>query len=177
VHWASTEVLLFCTRVNRGLLTICTDSTEFIPASIYAVYVNCNPLWSPATHYYWLPLVTHSSGLLSCSVFVPRTRTLSVLIRLGWLSLIVMYSGFLYCYFSLNITGCVIFNTASYSEDAAVVLTVHWIANPPVPIRYIVYRAVVVYLLTKDLGMISSIRLCCSLHLLVAVDYIKSLFY
>jgi hypothetical protein len=31
---------------------------------------------------------------------------------------------------------------ASYLGDAAVVLTVDWIANPPVPIYYTVYRTV-----------------------------------
>jgi hypothetical protein len=88
-----------------------------------------------------------------------------------------MYSRVSYCYYYLNLTGYVTFNTASYLEDADVLLTVHWIANPPVPIRYNVYRTVVVYLLTKDIGMISSVRLCCSVYLLVAIDSIKSLFY
>jgi hypothetical protein len=32
--------------------------------------------------------------------------------------------------------------TTSYLEDAVVVLTVHWIANPTVPIGYTVYRTV-----------------------------------
>jgi hypothetical protein len=88
-----------------------------------------------------------------------------------------MYSRVSYCYYYLNPAGYATFNTASYLEDADVVLTVHWIANSPVHIRYTVYRTVVVYLLIKDLGMISSVRLCCSVHLLVTIDYIKSLFY
>jgi hypothetical protein len=96
-----------------------------------------------------------------------------MLSRPGWLSLITMYSRVSYCYYYLNVTCYITFNTTSYLEDAAVVLTVYWIANPPVPIHYNVYRTVVVYLLTKDLGMISSVRLCCSVHLLVAIDSIK----
>jgi hypothetical protein len=88
-----------------------------------------------------------------------------------------MYSRFLYCYYYLTPTGYVTFNTASYLEDADVVLTVHWIANPTVPIPYTVYLTVAVYLLTKDIGMISSVRLCCSVHILVAIDSIKSLLY
>jgi hypothetical protein len=124
---------LICTGFNRGLLTICTNSTYFLPASVSVVAVDCDPLGSPATHYY---------QLLSCSVFVLRTGTISVLSRLGWLSLIIMYSRVSYCYYYLNLTGYVTFNNASYLEDAAVVLTVHWIANPPVPICYTVYRTV-----------------------------------
>jgi hypothetical protein len=159
---------LCCTGVNIGILTICTNSTDFIPASISVVAVNCDPLGYLATHYSRLP---------SCSVFVPRMRTISVISCLGWPSLIIMYIRVSYCYYYLSLTGCVTFNTASYLEDAAVVLTVNWIANAPVPMRYTVYRTFVVYLLTKDLGMISSVRLCCSVHLLVAIDSIKSLFY
>jgi hypothetical protein len=104
-------------------------------------------------------------------------ETISVLIRLGWLSLIIMYSRVLYCYYYLTPTFYVTFNTAYYLEDADVVLTVQWIANPPVPIRYNMYSSVVVYLLTKDIGMISSVSLCCSVHILVAIDSFKSLFY
>jgi hypothetical protein len=96
-----------------------------------------------------------------------------VLSRLGWLSLIIMYSRVSYCYYYLNLTGYVTFNITSYFKDAAVVLTVHWIANPPVPVRYTVYHTVVVYLLTKEPGMISSVRFCFSLHLLVTIDSIK----
>jgi hypothetical protein len=101
--------------------------------SVSVVAVNCDPLGSLATHY---------SRLLSCSVFVPRTGTVSILSRLGWPSLIIIYSRVSYCYYYLNLTGYVTFNSTSYLEDAAVVLTVHWIANPPVPIRYTVYRTV-----------------------------------
>jgi hypothetical protein len=126
-----------------------------------------DPLGSPATHYSRLP---------SCSVFVPRTGTIFYISCLGWLSIIIMHSRVSYCYYYLNLTGYVTFSTASYLEDADVVRTVQWIANLPVPIRYIVHRTVVVYLLTKDLGMISSVRLCCSVHILVAIDSIKSLF-
>jgi hypothetical protein len=97
------------------------------------VAVNCGPLGSPATHYSWLP---------SCSVFVPHSGNISVLSRLGWLTLVVTYIIVSYCYYYLNLTGYVTFNTASYLEDAAVVLTVHWIANPPVPISYTVYCTV-----------------------------------
>jgi hypothetical protein len=124
---------LICTGVNRGLLTICTNctnSTDFLSACVSVVAVNCDPLGSPATHY---------SRLLSCSEFVPRMGTISVLSRLGWLSLIIIYSSVSYFYYYLNLTGYVTFNTTSYLEDAAVVLTVHWIANPPVPIHYTVY--------------------------------------
>jgi hypothetical protein len=124
---------LVCIGVSRGILTICTNSTYFIPASIYLVAVNCDPLGSPATHYSRLP---------SCSVFVPHTGTISVLSCLGWLNLIIMYSRVSYCYYYPNLTVYVTFNTASYLEDAAVVLTVHWIANPHVPICYTVYRTV-----------------------------------
>jgi hypothetical protein len=124
---------LVCNGVNRGLLTICNSSTDFLPASVSVVAVNCDHLGSPATHY---------SQLLSCSIFVLRTGTISVLSRLGWLSLIIMYSRVLYCYYYLNLTGYVPFNTTYYLEYAAVVLTVHWIANPPVPIHYTVYRTV-----------------------------------
>jgi hypothetical protein len=81
-------------------------------------------------------------GLPSCSVFVLRTGTISVLSRLGGLSLIIMYSRVSYCYYYLNLTGYVIFNTASYLEDATVVLTVQWILNPPVPRHYAVYHTV-----------------------------------
>jgi hypothetical protein len=97
------------------------------------VAVNCDPLGSPATHYSRLP---------SCSVFVRRTGTISVLSRLGWLRLIIMYSRVSYCYYYINLTGYVTFNTTYYLEDTGVVLTVHWIANPPVPIYYNVYRSV-----------------------------------
>jgi hypothetical protein len=86
-----------------------------------------------------------------------------------------MYRRVSYCYYYLKLTGCVTFNNASYLEDAAAVLNVHWIANPHVTIQYTVYHTVVVYLLTKNLGMISSVRLCCSVHLLVAINSIKSL--
>jgi hypothetical protein len=159
---------LVCTGVNRGLLTICTSSIDFLPASVSVVAVNCDPLGSPATDYSRLP---------SCSVFIPHTGTIYVLSHLDWLSLIIMYSRVSYCYYYLNLTYYVTFNTSSYLEDAAVVLTVHWIANPPVPIRYTMYRTVVVYLLTKDLRMISSVHLCCSVHILLAIDPIKSLIY
>jgi predicted membrane chloride channel (bestrophin family) len=118
--------------------------------------MNCDLLGSPATRYSRSP---------SCSVFVPLTQTISVFSRLGWLSVIIMCSRVSYCSFYLNLTGYVTLNTASYLEDAAVILTVHWIANTPVPIHYTVYLTVVVYLLIKDFGMISSVRLCCSVHL------------
>jgi hypothetical protein len=129
--------------------------------------VNVDPLRS---------LFTHSTRFPSCSVFIPRTRTMSVIICIGWLSPIIIYSRVLYCYYYLNLIGYVTFTTASYLEDADVVLTVQWIANPPVPIRYTVYRTVVVYFRTKDLRMISSVRRCFSVHLSVAIDSIKSLF-
>jgi hypothetical protein len=122
---------LVCTGVSRGLLNICTNSTYFLPASVYVVAVNCDPLGSPATHYSRLP---------SCSVFVPRMGTISVLSHLGWLSIIIMYSRVSYCYYYLKLTDYVTFNTASYLEDTDVVLTV--LANTPVPICYTVYRTV-----------------------------------
>jgi hypothetical protein len=149
---------LFCTGVNRGLLTICTNSTYFLPASVSVVAVNCDPSGSPSTH---------SSRFPSCSVFVPCTRTISVLSRLGWLSPFITHRRVSYCYYYLNLIGYVTFNTASYLEDANVILTVHRISNPPVPIRYTVYHTVVVYLLTKYIGVISSVRRCCSIHVLV----------
>jgi hypothetical protein len=159
---------LFYTGVNRGLLTICTISTYFLHASFYVVAVNCDPLRSPSTHSIQFP---------SCSIFVQRTRTISILSCLGWLSPILkIYSRVLYCYYYLNLIGYVTLNTASYLEDANVVINVHWVANPHVPIHYAVYRTVVFYLLTKDTGMISSVRCWFSLHLLVAIDSIRSLF-
>jgi hypothetical protein len=158
---------LFCIVVNRGLLTICTNSTDFLPASVSVVAVNCDLLRSPATHSTWFP---------SCSVFVPRTLTIPVLSCPRWLSPIILYSRVSYCYYYLNLIGYVTFNTKSYLEDTDVVHSVHWIANPPVPIHYTVYLTVVVYLLIKDIGMISSEHRCCSIHLLVAIDSIKSLF-
>jgi hypothetical protein len=45
-------------------MTICTDSTDFLPVSISVVAVNCDTLGSSAAHY---------SRLMSCSIFVPRT--------------------------------------------------------------------------------------------------------
>jgi hypothetical protein len=48
-----------CTGVNIGLLTICTNSTDFLPASVSVVVVNCDPLGSPATHYYWFTELFH----------------------------------------------------------------------------------------------------------------------
>jgi hypothetical protein len=122
-----------CTGVNRGLLTICISSTDFLSLSVSVVTVNCDPLGSPATHYSWLP---------SCSLFIPRTGTISVLSHLGWMSLIIIYSIILYCYYYLSLTGYVTFNTASYLEDTAGVLTIHWIANPHVPIRYTMHFTV-----------------------------------
>jgi hypothetical protein len=41
------KINLKCTGVNRGLLTFCTDSTDFLPASLSLVAVNCDPLGSP----------------------------------------------------------------------------------------------------------------------------------
>jgi hypothetical protein len=130
------------------------------------VAVNCDPLRSPATH---------STPFPSCSVFVPRTRTIYVLSRLSWLSPIIIYSRVSYYYFYLNLIVYVTFNTASYLEDTDGALTVHWIANPPVPIYYTVYCTVAVYLLTKDIGMISSVRRCFFVHLLVTIYSNKSL--
>jgi hypothetical protein len=147
---------LFCTRVNRGLLTICTNCTGFLPASVYVVAVNCDSLRSPATHY---------SRLLSCSVFVPRTRTISVLSRLGWLSLIIMYSIVLYCYYYLKLTGYVTFNTTSSLKDSEVVLTVQWIANPHVPTHHMVYHTFVSTCSLKNTGMISFERHICAVNI------------
>jgi hypothetical protein len=42
------KIQLKCIGVNRGLLTFCTDSTYFIPASVSVVAVNCDPLGSLA---------------------------------------------------------------------------------------------------------------------------------
>jgi hypothetical protein len=77
------------------------------------VAVNCDPSRSPATH---------STRFPSCSVFIPRTRTISILSRLGWLSPIIIYSRVLYCYYHRNLVGYVTFNTASYLEDTDIVL-------------------------------------------------------
>jgi hypothetical protein len=84
----------------------------------------------------------------------------------------IIYIRVSYCYCYLNRPGYVAFNTASFLEDAAVVLTVHWISNPPVPIRYTVYHIVCFYLLTKDRGMISSVHLFCYAHI-----YSRSFFF
>jgi hypothetical protein len=129
--------------------------------------VCCDPLTSPSTH---------STRFPSCSVFAPRTRTIFVRSRLDWPSPIIMYSSVLYCYYYLNLIVYVTFNTASYLEDAGVVITVHWIANTHVPMCCTVYRTFVVNLLTKDIGMISYVCRSCSVHILVAIDHIKSLF-
>jgi hypothetical protein len=59
------KIHIKCTGVNRGLLTFCTDSTYFLPASVYVVAVYCDPLGSLAHPQY--------SRLMSCSIFVPRT--------------------------------------------------------------------------------------------------------
>jgi hypothetical protein len=112
---------------------ISTKSAYFLPTSVSVLDVNCDPLGSPATHYSRLP---------SCSVFIPRTRTISIPSRLAWLSLIIIYSRVSYCYYYLNLMCYVTFNTASYLDDANVVHTVHWIVNPPVPIHYNVYHTV-----------------------------------
>jgi hypothetical protein len=121
---------LICTGFNRGLLTICTTSTDFIPGSLSVVSVNCDPLGSPSTHYSQFIELFHI-----CSAYMVYFRT-------PWLSLIIIYSRVSYCYFYVNLAGYVTFNTAYYSSDATVVLTVQWIANPHVPIHYNVYRAV-----------------------------------
>jgi hypothetical protein len=42
------KILSKCLVVNRGLLTFCTDSTDFLPASVSVVAVNCDPLGSLA---------------------------------------------------------------------------------------------------------------------------------
>jgi hypothetical protein len=87
-----------------------------------------------------------------------------------------IYSSVSCRYYYINLIGYVTFLAVSYCSYSDVVLTVHWIAHPPVHECYTVYRIVVVYLLTKDIGMISSVRHCCSVHLLVTIDSIKSLF-
>jgi hypothetical protein len=120
------------------------------------VAVNCDSLLSPATHYSRLP---------SCSVFVPRTRTLSVLSCLGWLSLIIMYSRVSYCYYYLNIIWYVRFNPASYLKYSEVVLTARWIFNPPVPIHHSVYHTVVSTLSLKNTGMITSEHCICAVRI------------
>jgi hypothetical protein len=151
-------VLLICTGVNRGLLTICTNCTDFLPVSVSMVAVNCDPLISPATH---------STRFPSSFGFVLHTQTnISVLSHLGWLSPIIIYSRVSYCYYYLNLIGYITFNNTYYLEDTNAVLTVQWIDNTPVLICYILYRTVGVYLLTKHIGMIGSIRLCCSVYLL-----------
>jgi hypothetical protein len=45
------------------------------------------------------------------------------------------------------------------------VITVQWVANPIVPIRYTVYPTVCCDSRTKDRGMISSVHLFCSVHI------------
>jgi hypothetical protein len=75
-----------------------------------------------------------------------------------------------YCYYYINFIGYVTFNTASYLEDANVVFTVQWIANPPVPIRNNVYRTVVSICSLKNTGtgMVSSVRRICALGVFFA---------
>jgi hypothetical protein len=87
-----------------------------------------------------------------------------------------IYSSVSCRYYYLNLIGYVVFLIVSYFSEDDVVLTVHWIAHPPVHECYTVYRIFVVYLLTKDIGMISSVRRFCSVHLLVTIDSIKLLF-
>jgi hypothetical protein len=72
--------------VNRGIMTIGTNSTDFLPESISMVAVNyCDPFCLPSIRSTWFP---------SCSVFIPRTSTwiISVLRHLGWLSHTVVES-------------------------------------------------------------------------------------
>jgi hypothetical protein len=54
-----------CTGVNRGLLTICTNSTDFLPASVSVVAVNCDLLGSPST---LIPYSFRVRGLFPYSV-------------------------------------------------------------------------------------------------------------
>jgi hypothetical protein len=103
-----------------------------------------------------------------CSVFVPRTRTLSVISRLGWLSLIIMYSRVSYCYYYLNLIGYVIFYPMSFLKDVEFVPTVQWRNNPPVHIRHTVYRIIVSTCSLKNTGMISSRHRICAVRIFFA---------
>jgi hypothetical protein len=42
------KIHLKCTGVNRGLLTFCTGSTDFLLEYVYVVAVNCDPFGSLA---------------------------------------------------------------------------------------------------------------------------------
>jgi hypothetical protein len=42
------KIHLKCAGVNRGLLILCTDSTDFLLESVSVVAVNCDPLGSLA---------------------------------------------------------------------------------------------------------------------------------
>jgi hypothetical protein len=42
------KIHLKCTGVNRGILTFCTDSIDFLLEYVYVVAVNCDPLGSLA---------------------------------------------------------------------------------------------------------------------------------
>jgi hypothetical protein len=70
---------------------LCTDSTSILPASVSVVAMNYDHFGSLAPPHY--------SQLSSCSVLVPHTRTVSVLSRLGWLNIFLIYSRVSYCYY------------------------------------------------------------------------------
>jgi hypothetical protein len=144
---------------------LCTDSTDLLSASVSVLAVNYDPLGSLA----------HRPTILDYRVFpysfcVRELFPYSVALA-GWVSFII-HSRVSYCYYNINRPGYVAFDTASLPEDACVVLTVQWVANPLAPIRYTVYRTVCCYSRTKDRGMISSIHLFCSIHI-----FRRSFFY
>jgi hypothetical protein len=156
-------MILIAILWHRGLPIICTNSTYVLPAVVSVVAVNGDPLRSPATH---------STRFLSCSIFFPRTRTISVLSHLGWLGLIIIYSRVSYCYHYLNLIGYVTFNTAYYLEHADVVLTVQWITNSHVLILSNMYRTVVSTCSLKNTGMISSVRhVCVKIDIELDIDF------
>jgi hypothetical protein len=57
-------------------------------------------------------------------------------------------------------------------KTSVFVITVQWVANPLVPIRYTMYHTVWCYSRTKDSGMISSVHLFCFVHI-----FRRSFFY
>jgi hypothetical protein len=125
---------------------------------------------------WWLWIVIYW-GLHPLSILDYRVVPYSFRVRGLCLYSVALAGWVSYCYYYLNLTGYVTFNTASYLEDADVVPTVHWIYSPPVHIVIMCTVQFVVYLRTKDRGMISSIRLFCSIHILVTYYSVKSLFY
>jgi hypothetical protein len=60
------KIQLKCTGVNRGILTLCTDSTYLLLESVFVVAVNCDPLGSLAPP----PLFSINELFRICSAYV-----------------------------------------------------------------------------------------------------------